>query len=57
MKNDENKEQIIDPSMNTIFFFNLQKNNNYSNPRFGMQKCTYDMLVILAELVAVFTWS
>jgi hypothetical protein len=38
MKNDEDKEQIIDPTVNTIFIFDLQKNNNYSKTRFRMQK-------------------
>jgi len=36
MKNAEDKEQIIDPIMNTIFIFYLQMNNNYRSSRFGM---------------------
>jgi hypothetical protein len=36
MKNDEDKQQIIDPTANTIFIFNLQMNNNYNCAIFGM---------------------
>jgi hypothetical protein len=36
MNNDEDKEQIIDPMVNTIFIFNLQKSNNCNSARFGM---------------------
>ncbi len=43
MKNDENKEHIINPTMNIIFIFYLQMNNNCNNARFGMQQCKDDM--------------
>jgi hypothetical protein len=43
--------------VNTIFIFDLQKNNNCNSVRFGMQKFINDMLGILAKSVAVFTWS
>ncbi len=43
MKNDENKEQITNLVMNTIFIFDLQMSNNCSNARFGMQRCKDDM--------------
>jgi hypothetical protein len=29
--NDEDKEQITNPTMNIIFIFDLQKSNNYNN--------------------------
>ncbi len=50
MKNDEDKEQIIDPIMNTIFIFDLQISNNYSSARFGMQRSKDDMSSISVEL-------
>ncbi len=37
MKKEGDKEQITDPTMNTIFIFDLQQSNNYNNARFGMQ--------------------
>jgi hypothetical protein len=57
MKNAKNKEQIIDPIMNTIFIFDLQMNNNCRSGGFGMQKFKDDMSGILAKLVVVFTQS
>ncbi len=36
MKNDEDKEQIIDPMVNKVFIFYLQKNNNYNSVKIGM---------------------
>ncbi len=36
MKNDEDKEHIIDPTIKIIFIFNLQMSNNCKNTRFGM---------------------
>jgi len=57
MKNDEDKKQIIDPMMNTVFIFNLQKNNNYNNARFGMQKSTDDMSGLSNESTTIFSWS
>ncbi len=57
MKNDENKEQITYPTINTIFIFNLQKNNNCSIVGFGMQKFTNDMSRVLRESTIVFILS
>jgi hypothetical protein len=57
MKNDEDKEQIIDPTVNIIFIFNLQKSNNCNNAGFGMQKSIDYMLGISTELTVVFTQS
>jgi hypothetical protein len=36
MKNDENKEQITDPTVNLVFIFDLHKNNNCNSTKFGM---------------------
>ncbi len=36
MKNDENKEQIVDLKVNIIFIFDFQKNNNCNSTKFGM---------------------
>ncbi len=36
MNNDEDKKQIMDPTMNTILIFDLQKSNNYNIVRFRM---------------------
>jgi hypothetical protein len=36
MKNDEDKEHIMNPTMNMVFIFDLQM-NNYSIAKFGMQ--------------------
>jgi hypothetical protein len=36
MKNVENKKQIIDPMVNTIFIFDLQMSNNYKSEGFGI---------------------
>jgi hypothetical protein len=57
MKNDEDKEKIIDPKVNTIFIFYLQMNNNCSCTRFGMQKFIDDMLSISAESATIFVQS
>ncbi len=57
MKNDEFKKQIIDPTMNIIFIFNLQMNNNYSNAKFGMHKFIDDMSSISIESIIVFAQS
>jgi hypothetical protein len=54
MKNDEDKEQIIDPMMNAVFIFNLQKNNNYNNARFGMQKSIDDVSGLSNESTTIF---
>jgi hypothetical protein len=57
MKNDEDKKQIIDPMLNIVFIFDLQKNNNCNNARFWMQKSTYDMLRLSVESITIFVWS
>ncbi len=57
MKNDEDKKQITNPMVNTIFIFNMQKNNNCNNARFGMEKSTDDMSTVLTESIAIFIWS
>jgi hypothetical protein len=57
MKNDENKEQITDLVVNTVFIFNLQMRNNCSSVRFGIQQFKDDMLGILIESIIVFTRS
>ncbi len=57
MKNDEDKEQITNPTMNTIFIFDLQKSNYCNNVGFGMQKFIDDMLGIQVESAAVFVRS
>jgi hypothetical protein len=36
MKNVEDKKQIIDPTVNKNFIFDLQMNNNYRSVGFGM---------------------
>ncbi len=36
IKNDEDKEQIMDPTMNTVFIFERQMHNNYSSVGLGM---------------------
>jgi hypothetical protein len=43
--------------VNIIFIFYLQKNNNYSNLSFGMEKSIDDMLNILVKLVVAFVRS
>jgi hypothetical protein len=55
MKNDEDKKQITNLVVNTIFIFNLQMSCN--SARFGMQRFKDDMLGILVELVAIFIRS
>jgi hypothetical protein len=35
----------------------MQRNNNYNNAKFGMQKSTDDVLGILAESVVIFIRS
>jgi hypothetical protein len=57
MKNDEDKEYIIDLMVNTIFIFNFQKNNNFINVRFGMQRFKDDMSGIPAKLTTIFIQS
>jgi len=57
MKNDEDKEKIIDPKVNTILIFDLQMNNNCNCTRFGMQKFIDDMLSISAESATIFVQS
>ncbi len=57
VQNVEDKEQIIDLIVNTIFIFNLQMNNNYKSVGFGMQRSNDDMSGILATLVAIFIQS
>jgi hypothetical protein len=36
MKNDEDKEEIKDPTVNKVFIFDLKVNNNFNNVRFVM---------------------
>ncbi len=57
MKNDENKEQIVNLRVNTMFIFNLQKNNSCNSTKFGMQKSTNDMLGVSNELASIFIRS
>jgi len=57
MKNDEDKEKIIDPKVNTIFIFDLQMSNNYTYIGFGMQKFIDDMLSISAKSITIFVQS
>ncbi len=57
MKNDENKEQITNPIVNTVFSFSLQMHNKCNSGRFGMQKSTNDMSSVLVELAVIFIWS
>jgi hypothetical protein len=57
MKNDEDKEQIIDLMVNIVFIFDLQESNNCNSAGFWMQKSTYDMSRVLVELAAIFAWS
>jgi hypothetical protein len=57
MKNDEDKEKIIDPKVNRIFIFYLQMNNNCNCIGFGMQKFIDDMLNISAESATIFIQS
>ncbi len=54
MKNDEDKEQITNPTVNLVFIFDFQKSNNYNSMKFGMQKSTYDMSSVLVESIAIF---
>ncbi len=54
MKNDEDKEQITDPTVNLVFIFNFQKSNNCNSTKFGIQKSTYDMSSVLAQSIAIF---
>ncbi len=57
MKKDEDKEQIVDPTMNIVFIFDLQMNNNCRIAGFGMQRFKDDMLSILVKLLGIFAWS
>jgi hypothetical protein len=57
MKNDEDKEQITNLTMNTIFIFNLQINNNCNNAKFAMQGSKDDMSGVLVESTRIFTYS
>jgi hypothetical protein len=54
MKNVEEKKQITNPAMNTIFIFDLQMNNNYRSVGFGMQRSKDDMSCVSAKSVVVF---
>ncbi len=57
MKNDEDKEEITNLVVNTVFIFDLQKSNNCNNVGFGMQKSTDDMLGISSKSIVVFPRS
>ncbi len=64
MKNDENKEQIMDLAVNTIFILDLQMSDNYNSVGFGMQQFKDDMLgastkstVIFVQLLGIFVQS
>ncbi len=57
MKNVEDREQIIDRMVNTIFIFNLQMSNNYRSARFGMQRSKDDVSCVLVESTIIFTQS
>jgi hypothetical protein len=57
MKNNEDKEQITDPTMNIVFIFDFQKSNNCKSVGFGMQKSTNDMLGILTKSGTIFVRS
>jgi hypothetical protein len=54
MKNDEDKEHIIDPMVNTIFIFDLQMSNNYNSARFGMHQFKDDMSRVSTESTTIF---
>ncbi len=56
MKNVEDEEQI-NPTMNIIFIFDLQMNNNCKSAEFGMQRSKDDMLGVLAESTTMFVQS
>jgi hypothetical protein len=57
MKNDEDKEHIINPTMNTIFIFDLQMNNKCNNVGLGMQRSKDDMSSISTESTGIFVRS
>ncbi len=57
MKNIENKEQIVDLMVNTIFIFNLQMSNKYKSVGFGMQRSKNDVLGVLVKSTTIFTQS
>jgi hypothetical protein len=57
MKNDENKEQIVNPTMNIVFCFDLQMSSNCNSARFGMEQFKDDMSKVSVELLIIFTWS
>ncbi len=57
MKNVEDREQIIDRMVNTIFIFNLQMSNNYRSAIFGMQRSKDDVSCVLVESTIIFTQS
>jgi hypothetical protein len=57
MKNAEDKEHIIDPTVNIVFIFDLQMNNNCKNAIFGMQRSKDDMSGVLVELTILFVRS
>ncbi len=59
MKNAKDKEQIKDPMVNTIFIFNLQRNNksmsnNCKSARFGMKTFKDDMTRVSIESTTIF---
>ncbi len=57
MKNDEDKKQITDPTMNTIFIFDLHMSNNYNNAGFGIQRSKDDMSGVSIESARIFVRS
>ncbi len=57
MKNVEDKEQITNPTVNIIFIFYLQMNNNCRSVGFGMRRSKDDMSCVSTKSVVVFTQS
>ncbi len=57
MKNNEDKEQIIDLMVNTICIFDFQKKKNCNNAGFGMHKSIDYMLGVLIESTTIFSRS
>jgi hypothetical protein len=41
---DEDKNKSLNPMVNTIFYFDMQMNNNCNNARFGIQRSKDDVL-------------
>ncbi len=57
MKNDEDKEEIKDPTVNKVFIFDLKVNNNFNNVRFVMQRFKDDVSCVSVKSTTIFTQS